>query len=125
MFRSVLIFGATALCAACVAVADFNPMSDPRIGEPVNNVCYPSGGGGYVELDGADGYVFERGSRSYVAVLSRGCGRLSSPFTYPIISNRGSSCIDRGEMIRVGDSSIGSTGGCSIDNFYMWNADAE
>ena len=116
---------AAALSACAAAPPPFDPASDPRVGAEVDRACYAGSGGGYVALGEHDGFVVGRPSdqQQYVLLLSPGCGDLRSPFSYPVINNLGSSCLERGELLEANRQNIGVTGGCAIARIFEWRGE--
>lgn len=131
--RNHVVLGVFAVAAASCATTEqeaFDPEADPRIGEAVERVCFPSNSttsGGYRRIGDRDAFVTGRFNEQYLLVFSRGCGDLGPVGSFPVFRNYGDNCRRVGEPVRTANSTIGVTGGCTIQHIYEWkrNADEE
>lgn len=129
--RCFLIFGFLGACLSACASAPrepFNPNADPRIGEAVKRACFSSTGarpGGYVSIDGYDGFLTGDLREKYLLVFSRGCGNLDYGGDVPVFTNYGDNCRRVGEPISTAGTGFRITGGCTITDIYRWNDRAD
>ena len=104
-------------------------LADPRVGEPVDKVCFARSIDGFSE-NARDSVVLSRGVNSDFLVLMKGCPRLRDAQSIGLTS-RGS-CLRQSDQLIVSDSAF-SLGGqtpsgpdrCWVDALYEWNQDAD
>ena len=126
---AILLCAAVLVQAGCASSArsEFDPSGDPRIGAEVQRACFSStaaSGGGYIEVNGRDGFITGSLRKKYLLVFSSGCGDIGFGGSFPIFKNYGDDCRRRGEIVQTANGTIGVTGGCSIQHIYEWDEDA-
>ena len=126
MQRWMIAAGAFAVLAGCETTErePFDPGADERIGEEVRRACYPAtsaSGGGYISIDGYDGFIIGQFNRRYLLIFSRGCGDLGPSGAAAVFRNFGDNCRRRGEMVRTFQRDFGLSGACRIEHIYEWD----
>ena len=126
MQRLMIAASVLAVLAGCETVErePFDPGADERIGEELRRACYPAtsaSGGGYISIDGYDGFIVGQFNRRYLLVFSRGCGDLGPAGAAAVFRNFGDNCRRQGELVRTFQGGFGVSGACTIDHIYEWD----
>ena len=104
-------------------------LSDPRVGEEVDRVCFTRGIDAFSE-NKEDSVVLRRAVNDEYLVITRSCPDLEWAQSLALI-NRSTSCLSQFDEIRVFRSAFGPSqadlpGGfrCQIDEIYRWDDSA-
>lgn len=105
-------------------------LSDPRVGDRVDRICFTRGIDAFSE-NREESVVLRRAVNDEYLVITRTCPDLEWAQSLALI-NRGTSCLSEFDDIRVFRSAFGpsqaDTPGfnlCQIDEIYRWDDDAE
>lgn len=103
-------------------------LTDPRVGEQVNNICFTRGIDGFSDT-GKHSVVLRRGVRDEYLVVTKFCPDLQ--FAQSIGIDKSDSCLRRQDDIRVfrsvfPQSELDAPGfnRCFVDAIYKWDDDA-